>query len=67
MGFNSGFKGLNIMNVTRWAESGGHVNTLERFHTHINTKYDNQINAKNTVWNNILFNAIMMCDVSQGL
>ena len=42
------------------------MNTLERFHIYNVTKFDNQINDKVTVKQNIIFNAIIQGSACRG-
>ena len=48
-----------IMDVLHVVERGKLMDTLERFHIYKETKTENQINDRNTVARNILFDTVL--------
>jgi hypothetical protein len=54
-----------IMEVLHVVEKGKLMDTLEQFHLYKETKLENQINDKNTIMPNILFDTIIQKHTSR--
>lgn len=54
------------MNVLHLTKKGKMIDTLEKFHIHKETKPENQVNDKNTVKQNILFDTIIQENPGRG-
>ena len=54
---------MNIVDITK---KGILMDTLERFHTYDETKRNYQINDKNTVHQNIIFDIIIHASTGRG-
>ena len=54
------------MEVLHTVKKGKMMDTLEKFHIYKETKLDNQINDKNTITKNILFDMIIQRKAGRG-
>ena len=55
-----------IMEVINIVKKGKIMDTLEKFHIYKETKLENQINDKNTITQNILFDTIIQKHTGRG-
>ena len=56
----------NIVEVLHTVKKGKMMDTLKKFHIYKETKLENQINDKNTVTKNILFEMIIQAKTDRG-
>ena len=54
------------MKILRAVKKGKMMNSLENFHIYQETKQENQINDKNTVTKNIIFDALISEQTDRG-
>jgi hypothetical protein len=55
-----------IMKIVHITKKGKLMSTLERFYIYNETKKNNQINDKNTVQQNIIFDTILQVSTDRG-
>ena len=52
----------NIMQILYYQKKGPHLNTIERFYNHKEAAIENQLNDKQTIFPNKIFDAILNID-----